>query len=221
MRRESKVTTSPARSSGANRSLKCGLVRFRTDLGLGDGDRQTVDDRREQMPPLPVESGRALQCLAVDGDDPTLPPRPGGAGSGLGTVAIGQIGADGHTERVAVEPGQDPVDRGARGHLPPPEQVPAYGPGSPASRPRRGPHSTASSMALVPETAAQAQTSKTETRQYQRPRRDRESGTASRYGRRSATRSGPSGPSFTSTPGIGKDARTGTGRLHGQTVGAP
>jgi hypothetical protein len=157
-----------------------GVVRFRSDLSLGDGVRTVVGDRREEVAPLLVQAGRAFQGLAVDGDDPPLPPWGGPFGSGLGAVAVGQVGADRGIERVAVQtPGArpivardgDPRQQSRWRRIPMTARV---------SVPARAAHSASSSMLLAPETVAQAQTSRIADREYQRPRGDRGSGTESR-----------------------------------------
>lgn len=66
-------------------------------------------------------------------------------------------------------------------------------------------------MVLAPETAAAAQTRRIEASEYQRPRRERGSGTASRKTRRSATSSGSRGPSLANTTGAGEDDTADTG----------
>jgi hypothetical protein len=60
------------------------------------------------MSPL-VEPCRAFQGFAVDGNDPAR--RPGAGVVSLGAVAVGQVGADGGIQGVAVEAFEHAADR--------------------------------------------------------------------------------------------------------------
>lgn len=78
-----------------------GFVRLGPDFGSGDGDRAGVVEGGEQVAAGLVEAGRALQCLAIDGDDREWALWCGVVGLGMETVS--EVGADGAVERVAVE----------------------------------------------------------------------------------------------------------------------
>jgi hypothetical protein len=94
---------------GQERFEVAGLVRLGPDLGSGNGDRAGVVEGGEQVAAGLVEAGRALQRLAVDGDDPARTLRCGALG--LGVETVGEVGADGAVERVAVEVFERAADR--------------------------------------------------------------------------------------------------------------
>jgi hypothetical protein len=74
---------------------------------------------------FPVEPGRSLEGLAINGygQAQTSPARVGICDRG--PAAVGEIGADGRVERVAVERGEDASDGRPGWRVSPAQQVPA------------------------------------------------------------------------------------------------
>lgn len=152
-----------------------------------------------------VQPGGAAQCLAVHGDHRSL-------AQGCGGVAVSRPGARGRLECVGVETLEDPPDRRPGRRVPPVQQVTAHVERGEQFCVGAGARSASSSMVRAPGTAAAAQTSRIEVSEYQRPRRERGSGTASRKNRRSGMSSEWSGPNLANAAetGEGETADTGT-----------
>jgi hypothetical protein len=102
----------------------CRLVRLRADLGLGEGHDGAVGDCGEQVPSRRFETGRPLECFAVDSDH-GCSPGTRGAGPGGGAVSVGQVGTHCPVQGVTVNSPQYAPDCGRRRGAPPSEQVAA------------------------------------------------------------------------------------------------